>query len=422
MTGLTDEDRLADLLLQWEELFEQGKDIPVEELCRDCPDMIPAMVERIAALKRMTWVNKQSQEAGKAGGGGPASGAVADRTVAISLHPGAEPIPGLRLIQRLGNGAYGEVWSAQYEIQSENNTPFVAIKFFYGHYDAKNREIEGLTKIEKISHPSLLEIISLLRVMNARTTALCLVTELADYSIESVFRRLRQGFTIQCLCDYALFLLGDVAEALDFIQAHHKLAHLDIKPANLLMVSGKCKLADFGTVRQLVHGIKDGVVLAAPLEPDSDVMTTVSYKSFQDVPWANAIFRGATLFSFTGGFTPCYAPPEAFQGKISRSFDQYSLALTFCELVTGTIPFAGNGYRQVKERLSGKVEMGSLPQILGPIIGRALSPNSEERYSSCQEFLSAMRMALPLGTENANIQGAEAKLRDIIACCAANAT
>src|SRR5947209_3805488 len=54
----SDKERLADLLLQWEESFEQGLDIPVEDLCRDCPNLIPALAEGISALKQMNWVNK----------------------------------------------------------------------------------------------------------------------------------------------------------------------------------------------------------------------------------------------------------------------------------------------------------------------------------------------------------------------------
>jgi hypothetical protein len=32
---MTDDERLSDLLLTWEDYFEQGKDIPAERLCHD---------------------------------------------------------------------------------------------------------------------------------------------------------------------------------------------------------------------------------------------------------------------------------------------------------------------------------------------------------------------------------------------------
>ena len=57
------DDRIDDLLMQWEESFELGQDIPVETLCLNCPDLIPDLAERIAALKRIARINEQSQVA-----------------------------------------------------------------------------------------------------------------------------------------------------------------------------------------------------------------------------------------------------------------------------------------------------------------------------------------------------------------------
>ena len=44
-----DADRLADLLLVWEERLEQGEDVPAEELCRDSPELAAPLHERIRA-------------------------------------------------------------------------------------------------------------------------------------------------------------------------------------------------------------------------------------------------------------------------------------------------------------------------------------------------------------------------------------
>ena len=51
-------DRLDDLLLSWEERFEQGDDVPADELCRDCPELILPLEARIRALKKVAWVKK----------------------------------------------------------------------------------------------------------------------------------------------------------------------------------------------------------------------------------------------------------------------------------------------------------------------------------------------------------------------------
>jgi eukaryotic-like serine/threonine-protein kinase len=59
---MSDEERLADLLLVWEEKFEQGVDIPCDQLCQNTPDLVNALAERIADLKRMNWLDSQAPD------------------------------------------------------------------------------------------------------------------------------------------------------------------------------------------------------------------------------------------------------------------------------------------------------------------------------------------------------------------------
>jgi outer membrane protein assembly factor BamB len=58
---MSDEERLADLLLSWEERFQQGDDLPADELCQGWPELVEPLAERIASLKRMAWVIKKGQ-------------------------------------------------------------------------------------------------------------------------------------------------------------------------------------------------------------------------------------------------------------------------------------------------------------------------------------------------------------------------
>ena len=44
------DDRLVDLLLQWEELREQGRPVSAEELCRDCPELLDEVRRRLRFL------------------------------------------------------------------------------------------------------------------------------------------------------------------------------------------------------------------------------------------------------------------------------------------------------------------------------------------------------------------------------------
>ena len=44
-------DPVGELLLRWEELRDEGKSVPVEELCRDCPELTDVIRRRIQALE-----------------------------------------------------------------------------------------------------------------------------------------------------------------------------------------------------------------------------------------------------------------------------------------------------------------------------------------------------------------------------------
>ena len=90
--------------------------------------------------------------------------------------------------------------------------------------------------------------------------------------------------------------LQDAADVMDYISQENSLQHLDIKPENLLLVGRRAKVADFGLVKDL-----------------------------QDV---NS--------SIIGGLTPVYAAPELFDGRPNVHSDQYSLAIVYQELLTGT--------------------------------------------------------------------------------------
>jgi serine/threonine protein kinase len=382
------DDRLSELLQRWEDLYDRGQDVSAEELCRGCSELTAAAARAIAAIKR---AKAFAEEGNVSAEGGPARARPAGpgKAGGLRLAVGEEPLPGYRLVRRVGAGAFGEVWAAE----SRDWGP-VAVKFFHGSLDAAadrwraERELEGLAQIKKVSHPALLRIFHL----EVRGTTLVLVTELAKESLLSRFRRLRgRHHPPVRLGAYALALLRGAAEALDSLQAEHGLLHLDVKPDNLLLVAGRCVLSDFGTVSQVGPGRTPGPGVALY---DPDTSTTVVYRSCSEVPWGQALRPGATLFTAPGAFSPYYAPPEAFVGHSSRSFDQYSLALTWCELVAGTIPFQGPREAQLRQRLAGDMDLTPWPEAVRPVLRRALSARPEDRYPGCAAFVEAACAAL----------------------------
>jgi tetratricopeptide (TPR) repeat protein len=257
-------------------------------------------------------------------------------------------------------------------------------------------EWKGLERIGGVRHSLVLE---LLQVGGAGSGMLVIHNELADTSAAERFRSMREEmvsaspgpFPADELLHAALRVVRDAAEALDYIHEYHDLQHLDVKPTNLLLVGDRCKLGDFSTVAEFTHSRpnpSEAVTGPPPENADGDSST---HHCRRGVVRDRAVRPGATLFTATGAFTPRYAPPEAFVGRFSRSFDQYSLALSFCELVSGRLPFSEQGESQVLQRQRGELSLDFLPAGMRPTLARALSPKPEGRFPSCLAFVRELQ-------------------------------
>ncbi len=96
-----------------------------------------------------------------------------NQTKQTNLVPGYEPIPGYILEKPLGEGGFGEVWSAHAPGGLKK-----AVKFVYGTMgeERAKRELKSLERIRGISHPFLLTL-ERFEFVDGR---LAIVTELAD--------------------------------------------------------------------------------------------------------------------------------------------------------------------------------------------------------------------------------------------------
>lgn len=263
------------------------------------------------------------------------------------LVPGYEPIPGYRIQRLLGTGGFGEVWLAEAPGGLSK-----AIKFVYGSLDdvRAKRELKSLERIKAVHHPFLLT----LERFEIVQGQLVIITELADGSLEDVYRNHREqgaaGIPRETLLNY----LRDAADALDYLNTRFQLQHLDVKPANFLMVGGHVKLGDFGLVKNLAE-IEHTII---------------------------------------GGLTPLYAAPEVFDGRPGSQSDQYSLAIMYQELLTGNRPFEGRTLAQLAtQHVHIAPNLDSLPPADRPLVARALEKNPERRFRSCLEFIDALREA-----------------------------
>ena len=264
-----------------------------------------------------------------------------------------QPIPGYTLLEPLGRGGFAEVWKAD----APGGIP-KAIKIVMGSLDDVDgkvpavQELKALQRVKNVAHPFILGL-ERVDIVEGR---LFIVMELADrtllHRLEECQKEGLPGIPRPELMRY----MTEICDALDFMNVDCQLQHLDIKPANLFLVHNHVKVADFGLVKDLQG-------------------------------------RSAAV---TSGLTPVYASPETFEGTVSDRSDQYSLAIVYQELLTGTRPITGkNGRQLAMAHVNGEPDVSALPEADREIVKRGLAKKPDARYASCGEFVEALKKATP---------------------------
>ncbi|QDU61590.1 Serine/threonine-protein kinase PknF [Planctomycetes bacterium Pan216] len=262
-----------------------------------------------------------------------------------TLDVNTEPLPGYRLIRRLGRGGFGEVWEADAPGGLRKAVKVVPLKRNGSGSDAS--ELDGLRVMRSLRHPYLLSI-ERFEIVDEH---LIIVMELAEQSLADRFadyiRDGRPGIPRDELIGY----IREIAEVLDVMNWTHGLQHLDIKPENIFVCSGHIKVGDFGLVR--------------PGNTNVDV---------------NAV-----------ALSPPYAAPELFDGRIEQTADQYSLAVTYQELLTGKRPFQAKDVRGLLyQHAMGRPDLSVLSQHDQKIVSRAIHRDPRQRHPSCRDFVDAL--------------------------------
>jgi tetratricopeptide (TPR) repeat protein/serine/threonine protein kinase len=266
------------------------------------------------------------------------------------LRPGAEPVAGYRLIERLGRGGFGEVWKA-----AGPGGFLVALKFVVLAADVGPVELRALQVIRDIRHPHLLATFGSWQ-LDGR---LIIAMELAERTLLDRLREAAgqgmEGIPAPEVHEHFL----DAARGLDYLnEPRHPaggsepqgIQHRDVKPQNLLLIGGSVKVADFGLARVLEH----------------------------------------TQTNHTGSMTPSYAPPEFFEKKTSSQSDQYSLAVTYCHMRGGRLPFTGNIAAVMAGHMLREPDLSMLPEAERPAVARAMAKDPHDRWPSCRAFVKAV--------------------------------
>jgi serine/threonine protein kinase len=262
-----------------------------------------------------------------------------------------EPITGYQLVKRLGLGGSGEVWHAV----GPGGFP-VALKFIRLGSPPGEAELRSLTLLRQVRHPNLLGQFGAWQ----RDGVLIIAMELAEGNLKDRLNRAVESGLPGIPLDELLEFMRDAARGLDYLNLPRPeegrlegVQHRDVKPANLMLVGGGVKLGDFGLVKALSNA------------PDGN----------------------------TGSLTVGYAAPECFNAGVSAHSDQYSLAVTYCQLRGNRLPFQGTAEQVMFGHFLSPPDLSMLPGEERDVVARALSKQSQDRWPSCRAFIQALTVA-----------------------------
>ncbi len=283
------------------------------------------------------------------------------KTRAASRSSGAfvrPDLPGYEVRERLGAGAYGEVWLA---IQT-NTGREVAVKFFSRH--------KGLDwPLLKREVGKLVQVISERRVVHLLEVGW--EAEPPYYVMEflgggSLADRLDKE---PLSTNEAVSLFRELAEALVYL--HNKaILHCDLKPSNVLLDDrGQIRLADFGQARlSSEKGPAVGTLFyMAPEQTEPDARPDVRSDLYS---------LGALLYTMLTG-SPPYSTPETAHELAS----------------TGTTSERIERYRQLIKDSPPPAKHREIPNVnrsLADIIDRCLHTEPSERFENVEQILNAL--------------------------------
>lgn len=342
---MTEDSRLEELLDRWDALRRQGRRVSVEEVCRDCPELLGEMKRRIRALEATHWLTDSDLPSQRQD-----QSPQAESSASVP-----ETLGRYRLDRLAGMGGSGQVWKGfDPELQR-----VVAIKVPRFDRVATPEQakmfLDEARKLARLKHPGIVTVHDVGREGNV-----CYIV--SDF--------LEGGSLSQWLAERradwqeAARIVADVAEILEF--AHQQgFVHRDIKPGNILLnTQGKPFLADFGIA----------------VSPDDPARSETS----------------------TPG-TLAYMSPEQVRGDaIDCRTDIYSLGVVLYWLLTGSLPFAHSEPTRLQTAILAEPPRqprslaDAIPAELERICLKALAKERTDRYATAGELAADLRaMLLP---------------------------
>jgi hypothetical protein len=203
------------------------------------------------------------------------------------------------------------------------------------------REAEVIRFVTALTHPNVLPV----EVVRGETGRVALVCDPGDGTLAERLQHYRtageSGVPRRELLDH----LRAAAAALDGLSREYSLHHLCLTPQALVLDGPRLLLTDVG---------------------------------LSELLWLPA---GQPVGRLNGR----YSAPELCRGESGPACDQYSLAVIYQELLTGTLPF-----RRGAAPGKARPNLDLLPAGDRAAIARALHPDPEGRFATCTELFDAL--------------------------------